>query len=840
MIRRKQTKLFLIRPIKFLFLIILLFSFTSYRPQVDAKTEKLETTDIDKIATQAPLPTSPAFNINSLDFSPERINGTGYVPFNKVKDFSNQGLVFPMALVNQVGKALYMNDVPSLMTQLNDSSLEISMSDFSIERRTKQYDGSKLDYNEVLFYEALDSGSGSYIIYRFDGDLDGKEEIYMYENLINTDAGIMSFYILEPNENGKYQYSYGSYFDSRKDIAAFKYEGQYYFLFNHEDYKTDTTCSLELAQVSERINDYKSKNHLLTDVFLSIYLNLDQQKGNYSLVYKNSDCNLTGNVVEYVNRIKTDLLQSTASTYGLFYGYEREVTNNFVYSADVNNDGTDELFDRGFYGQDNSLEINWYKDPPNGLDANTGTILPPFTLQSPDNYFLKQMWFIPMDGKTITFRLFQNNNDLRFVLDACLYENKTETHIAVYKVEYYPNVVFAPYWEDEPLDNIPEVKLADPDHDKALGMFSDKNYSELLEKYSSEINKVKYDSDNFPSDIVSKIQDGLISSSLEKVSAGMQGGIKTLSEDKFLDETAAYFDKETWQYIDTYNQFNCYKADIDGDGKNEYIVFTSDGSAGYAQFNIYKLKNRKMENILSQEGMFRGFNSLIHYGSNFYFITSTMDYNSKETNGAMVFRIFPDGQDKALLINLQTDSYKAYLNYSNNDDISLQIGSYIKSIEDKLLPQNNDYNNYEEFVGDENINLSIEEKSRLYSIGGRGTYYKVDYNNNGIDEYLTKYFSYPSTMSGAMYLSTKFFKLGDSVESFAPDFGADGALYQLWYKSFGGQFYTFRLLNIGELYVVNVSLLEGNTIHQVYTYTLYPQKSLHIEEVDSKKLGPKG
>jgi hypothetical protein len=324
------------------------------------------------------------------------------------------------------------------------------------------------------------------------------------------------------------------------------------------------------------------------------------------------------------------------------------------------------------------------------------------------------------------------------------------------------------------------------------------------------------------------------------VCASMQEGIETLSLDQFLGETAAYFDEETWQYIDMYNQVDCYKADIDGDEKKEYIVFTSDGSAGFAQFDIYKLKNGKMEDILSQEGMFRGFNSLIHYGGKFYFISYTMDYNSKVINGAIIFRIFPNGQDKTLLINIQTDSYKADINYSNNDDISLQIDSYIKSIKDQLLPQNNDYNNYEEFIGDEITNLSIEEKSRLYSTDGRGTYYKVDYNNDGTDEYFTKYLEYPSTMGQLLFLNTKYYKFNDSVESFTPDFGADGTLYQLWYKSFEGKKYMLRLLNIGELYVVNVSLLEGNTIHQVYTYTLFPQSSLQIEEIDGMTLGPKG
>lgn len=842
MFLRKKTKLFRNQTIKYVFLIILLFLFTvcGNPPKVGAVIKNSENSGSGKATTQSSLQPNqaPAFNIDSLDFSPEKINGTSYVPFDKVEDFYDQGLVFPMDLVNQVGKALYMNDVPKLMSQLNDSSLEISMTDFIIKRRTKQYDGSKLDHEEEQFYEDLDSGSESYIIYRFDGDLDGKDEIYMCD-LIHTNAKEMQIYILEPNQNKKYQYSYSSFYDSSKYLSAFKYNGQYYFLFNHEDYTTNTTCSIELAQVLKRTNDYKSKNNLLTEVFHTIYLKLDQKKADYSIVYENSSCNLTENVEEYVSKIKTDLLQSNANFYGLFYGYEKEVPNSFIYSADVNNDGTDELFDRGFHGRGKSLDIKWYKSPPKWHDdTDAETTSQPFVLQSPYGYFLKQMWFITMDGKTITFRLFQNDKDLRFVLDACLYENKLETHLAVYKLQYNRNVVFAPYLGDL-FDHTPDVKFTDPDHDKALGMFSDENYIELVKKYSSKINKVKYSSESFPSDIVSKIQEGLISSSLEKVSTSMQRGIETLSLDKFLGETAAYFDKETWQYFDTCKQFNCYKADINGDEKKEYIVFTSDGSAGFAQFDIYKLKNGKMKDILSQEGLLRGFNSLIHYGGKFYLISDTMDYNSKKTNGATIFRIFSNGKDKTLLLNLQTDRYKADINYSNNDDISLQIDSYIKSIIDKLVPHN-DFNNYKEFVGDENTNLSMEEKSRLYSIGGRDTYYKVDYNNDGVDEYFTKYFEYPSTLSGFLYLNTKYYKLNDSVESFAPDFGDDGTLYQLWYKSFEGKFYTCRLLNIGDLYVVNVFLLEGNTIHQVYTYTLFPQSSLKIKEVDGTTLGPKG
>lgn len=781
-----------------------------------------------------------AFDINSLDFSSIELSESGYSPFDKVEDFNHSGIIFPMELVNKVGRALYTNKVPDLISQLDDRSLRISMSDFTISRRTQQFDGSKLENEEKWLYEALDRGVQKYIVFKFDGDGDGADEIYMFEDLLYSNAGIMNLYVLEPNESGAYQYSIGTYFDSRKYIAAFQFSGEFFFLFNHENFATNTTLSLELARVVKKKNDYRSANSILAHAFESVYMNIDNKSENakYTQVYVNGNSDLTENVKKYVKNIEDDLMQSNSRTYGVFFGYEQPVQNQYdyflsLYSSDSNNDGKNEMFSRAFLGQEDYLKVAWFKRLPKDSDDKDAKTTPPFKLQAPNGYDLRQMWFIPFDGKTVTFRLFQKYGDLRFVLDACLYENSSERHIAVYKIQYLPIISFEPYWESVGPEIISGQQLNNPDHDKAFGMLSDEKYPELVKQYSAKTEKVKFGSKNFPEKLVSLIEDSLLTNSLDRACSALHHGIKVLSLEEFVSDTSAYFEEDRIDYFESCRYFDAYCSDFDRDGEKEYIVFSGDGSGGFGDFDIFKLKNGKMEDISERDFLVRDFNSFINFDGNFYFVLETHDYNTKVTEGVTLFRLFPDGHDVELYINIQNKDYKAYPIYKSNADAAEQISRYIEEIDYSKLLYGAGNKGFSEFLGDESKNLNTYENSKLYSIGGEKAYYKIDYNNDGTSEYFTKYFRYPSVFYQSMYLVTEFFELNNSVTRFSPDFGDVGTSHQLWYKVIDGKTYTFRVLSLGTEYVINSFLLEGNSMRQMCTYILFPQSVLNVYEEDT-------
>jgi hypothetical protein len=559
----------------------------------------------------------------------------------------------------------------------------------------------------------------------------------------------------------------------------------------------------------------------------------------WSLEYENPDSDLTGEAKAYIEQIMLDLMASNARTHGIFYGYEETQDNgesyysSLVYAADVNNDGTAEMFSRAFRGGDDALKVAWYsRIPENYSDDEAAESLPPFTLQTPNGYYLKQMWFMPIGNKTVTFRLFQKDGESRFVLDACLYENKAERHLAVYKIQYTPRRS-APYFEEFPDKDHPGAQLKDPDRDRAFGLLAEEKYPALVKQYASPIERVAYGSENFPKELVAMMEEGLLTASLDEKCAALQTEIELLSKEEFLSETEPYFEADIWGYNDLYRFFDCYKADIDGDEEKEYVVFTSAGSGGFGDFDIYKLISGRMTNISESDFLNEAFNSLIRYDGKFYLVLLTYDYDTKITDGVTLFRIFSDGHDVELYINIEINGYKPIRLFRSDSPDSTQVCDYIEGVADGLFEYTGKYRELVVFVGDETSELTIEETSRLFSVGDRGVYYKIDYNNDGAYEYFKKHLIYPSTYYQQLYLATGFYELGSRVKRFDPGFGGDGLPYQLWYKDFVGKFYTFRLISYGAEYVLNAFLLEGDTMQQVCTYILFPESSLTVYEKDT-------
>jgi hypothetical protein len=199
----------------------------------------------------------------------------------------------------------------------------------------------------------------------------------------------------------------------------------------------------------------------------------------------------------------------------------------------------------------------------------------------------------------------------------------------------------------------------------------------------------------------------------------------------------------------------------------------------------------------------------------------------------MLFRLFPDGHDIELYVNIQTDRYQAIPLYRSDAHDASLICAYVEQIADDLFVYSGEYDHLAIFVGDESCDLTIEETSRLFSVGDAGTYYKIDHDNDGTPEYFSKYLSYPSTYYQMLYLDFEFYELRSSVVGFDPGYQNVGLPYQLWFKTVGGNVYTLRLMRFNVVFVVNAFLLEGDAVRQICTYLLAPQQSLSVYEEDT-------
>ena len=75
------------------------------------------------------------------------------------------------------------------------------------------------------------------------------------------------------------------------------------------------------------------------------------------------------------------------------------------------------------------------------------------------------------------------------------------------------------------------------------------------------------------------------------------------------------------------------------------------------------------------------FNTLIKYDDAFYLVSRINDYNTKNIEGVTLFRLFPDGHDVKLYINIQTDRYQTVPLYRSDSNNVNQICTYL------LVPQ---------------------------------------------------------------------------------------------------------------------------------------------------------
>ena len=127
------------------------------------------------------------------------------------------------------------------------------------------------------------------------------------------------------------------------------------------------------------------------------------------------------------------------------------------------------------------------------------------------------------------------------------------------------------------------------------------------------------------------------------------------------------------------------------------------------------------------------------------------------------------------------------------------------------------------YLGDETPEIDQDKLLRLGSVTSPyDTFYKIDFNNDQKDEYISKEKSYNSIYTGIYQFTHK------GIAGLGYDENAGGTLgrpVQLWFKEIEGKVFTFRLYYDEEsyYYILNVSLIEGTGITQVQTYMIVPK-----------------
>lgn len=738
-------------------------------------------------------------------------------------DEDREGL--PIELINQLKEAVYNGNSDSLIHELNDKNLMITAKDFAFKpNRSDDIDIFEQDLND-----AIQNGATNFLIYKCDTNRDGNDEIIMIQNLKYDYSHSNRAYILK-KYGDKYVYAGYNYLGYYRCFALFKNNGKFYLVANYDDYKTKTTKAVGLFALS---GDNSGFMRLLNNQHT--YIRKTNNGYQYNLLYKNINAPIVSDIQTYVNEIGADLIY-TDRTHKTFYGNERE-RNGFLGEArdnnsqlifwninavDVNNDGKDEFFDRKILynggGNVTETKVNWY-------NPSTKSVYPaPFTVWSPNQYFLSQQWFKTIAGKTVIFSLYHKNSEETYLLDARINENGQTIILLDYMINLETNIELSDYWDYDDT-NFVKIDYKDLDIEKAFPKDIDKRTKRLAAKVQGDFAAVNYKGKNIPNSLIVLLEKALYNNSFDKLN--LNSASFKINRDDFHVKFGQYTDYDSKKDFDRYVS-HIYKYNID---KNTYYLLVADsgGTARFVYINIYKESDGKLK-VLNDWVSLDLNARVIKYNNDLYFIERSYNYYSKYTDTIFICRLVPDKIKDFVAIELKPNKFEWEEVFNNHQPYKKSITSYVASIKDDLMAKSPIDDNIQVYFGDEKNKFDHDKNLRLKSVGGDHDYYEIDFNNDGEPEYFERHFWVPSNYT-TLSLLNNFYKFTDKrTISINGDFSRENSnLIQLWFKEIEGKVFTFRLfLNDGYNYFLSVSLVEDTNITQVQSYLIVPKNEFNI------------
>lgn len=734
------------------------------------------------------------------------------------RETDGQGL--PVDLLNDLKLAVFQGTSDELLEQWDDESLRISIDDFMFRPV-----GGDMEYWETALEEAIAGGGSAVSPYRFDIDDDGEDEIIVIDCRDDEDYYINHMYTLEESD-GAYQLLYCEYLGYQRRFAVFERQGVFYLAANFDDPKSKTTAAVGLFSMkgSSTAKPLEQRNTYVKKIHHSV---------SSHLLYKNETAQLASAVSAYADEIKTDLLyvEGGGTT---FYGDETEVDSlsydekdssgqriSNLFAVDADNDGKEEYFSRKYNRRSErpQTDVIWYDlenhvETPEAIDS-----------WKPDSYILKERWFKKIQEKTVTFSLYCGLSEEKYVLDARLQEDDSVEILLELALWREEDVVLSDsrYNGDSKWLNI---AYSDPGMETAVP----ESIGYDMERFGAEVQgafvPVDHEDASVPNGLITAMEDALFHKTLSETDMGASS---------FETDKAAYFDKylknmeyADKDYFDRYVQ-HVYQYSLDG---SRYFleVMDSGGSARFVDITIYKEEDGALTAVDSLMSLDMDA-KVIEYGGKLFFIEKSYNYYSKFVDSVSIYPLVSDKLKNYVTIALAPVTYEWRTFYQNpNNAYENAVSDYLSGIREDLMKKSPISDDIEIYIGDESERFDHDRYLRLKSIGGRSTYYEIDFDNDGEMEYFSKHFWFPSN-STHLYLITNFYKFSDqrlNEISCGLDNNA-GTLVQQWFHEIDGKVFTFKLyLGPGYLYFLNVSLIEGNEVTQVRTDIIAPKSEFRI------------
>ena len=360
-------------------------------------------------------------------------------------------------------------------------------------------------------------------------------------------------------------------------------------------------------------------------------------------------------------------------------------------------------------------------------------------------------------------------------------------------------------YSDSGKDN-EKSEYKDPDKEKAFPENLSDEIFEFYKQAQGDFIPVTDESGNIPNSLIEIVEKSLIDREIPN-----------------LDSYSLEIDMDDF-YESERKARHVYKYQLEGE-TFYLLIFDSGGSAGIANNYIYKEVNGELLEIDYWDSLDLDAN-VIEYEGNVYFIQSGFKYYSEYISGFYICKLTSNGIGDCILINLKPDEF-IWKNIYEGEQSYTAVTEYVYIIKDDLMVTSR-LDDIKIYVGDEAENFDKDKQQRLKLEDKNGIYYEIDFNNDGISEYVKKYYSYPN--AGLRLVNENYKFLNNQVLSLG-DFDMHGnKLLQVWFKEIEGKVFTFKLfLNSRYKYILNVSLIENIDVTQVQSYIIVPKCEFVID-----------
>ncbi len=747
----------------------------------------------------------------------------------------------PLELVDQFAQAVYTEHSDDFIKSQNQNELMITSQDFTVDLSISP--DSDMDKTKTCdLWNSLQDKKASFYLYQCDLDKDGIDEIIAISNENYSWTNVV---FLLKKKGDSYVIAGSDYLSYDRYFSIFSYEDAYYLAANYDDYKTNMTKAVGLFALT---GDTIGSTWLENNPHIYLVQTYDSRYSQYHLLYENKTHSLTDKIQEYINEIDIDLIY-TSMQEQIFYGDEqteykklmaiydavRDVAkaNEFVIqyriaATDANNDGIIEYFDKNHFYPEQFPDIStiWY---------DSQTYIPcvaPYEEWKPYQYELSQVWSKQFDGKTVMFSLYHHQDQKLFLLDARICEDGVTTVLLNYVIEMEKHVELSSKSWDYHETNEIQIDYEDIAFSQA---FPD-SLQEDAQQFAKEVQEVfvptNYQDAIIPEELIIAAQQALF----DRTGHDIALQVSTPEIDPKSFESSFYRTEEELEQDNGSEHIYYYEIDA-----TEYYLFVNDsgGTARFVDISIFENTEEGLIYVDSYVSLDLDA-KVIEYNGAFYLLESSYNYNSKYTDTMIINQLTTSGFGHCLVIKLVPMSYQHKLIYDESEMYREPVIRYVEGILDNLIDASPMDDSIMIYTGSEKLISDNDYYSRLKSVDGNDEYYAIDFNNDNVTEYVSRYFWFPSNslrlhliLSVHQITSERTIKINSDLER------GYGELIQIWFQEIEGKTITFRLFAFQDKYILNASLIEGSQITQLQTWILVPQNSISITEYegDANRIG---